>query len=423
MRTAETTVRADSAHGRTPAANALKHGLTATRFVPPEQAPRLRAIHAELILVHQPQSAEERECIDELAAARARLYDIEHAAWERLKWEKTHAAERFERRMREQFEKDLADWRDDPFLWESVFARTALGAAHLASVWSDIADVLGKGDSVCDFGSVKDAIAAEGSKWQAAQIRQAGSWIMSRYLALTADPRAELDRWVHAGRDDTSGPIADDRRRAQWHLDRTPEPAVARRELLEKAKAESERWTLLANELHADYETDRDLAADRAVGMVPGDERATRESRLALRYLTSARNLVDRLDRRLYALKKMRPLHDLRRHSPCDFRTPVVPPTPPMPEWMIADLEAMEADNEALDLETDAMEAAMEAMEADIEEEDAADAAEEERFRIEAEALQATPAKSAAPAAPDHPARRPDPAAIARAFRRKPEGR
>jgi len=350
-----------------PAANALRHGMTATRFVPPEQDARRLAIRSQLVAVYRPASLEEIHCVDELAFAEAQLYDVEAAAWRRFEWEKAHARERFDRRMHDQLEKDLTAWRANPYHWLDILARTWQGACHIARVWAEIADTLANSESACPLERIFDAIASQKSGVDVDNVCFEGSWIIQRHLAITPDPQAEIERWFERTLDKHQKPRQDQRTRARWFLNHAPEPATARRELLAKATAERDRWTMQANDLRSHYETDRELAADRAVGFVPSDEMSTRESRLALRYLTTARNRVDKFQRRLDALLKLRPVRKSRYHNSFDETTPSrAPMTDDQTAQLIAEIEAMEAGNAALDAEIAAMEAKSAAMELEI---------------------------------------------------------
>lgn len=355
---------------RSPAANAVRHGMTATRYVSPEQEARRRAIHDELVSIFAPDTREEMHCVDQLALARAQLYDVEAAAWQRFEWEKAHARERFDRRMRDQLDKDLAAWRSNPFLWLDVLAHTWLGACHLEHVWAEVADTLASSDSACSLERIFDAMAATKSPFGVEEVCLDGIWIINRHLATTPDPEAETRRWLTLTCKEPGGPRFDQEARARRILKLAPDSAVARHELIEKAVAERDRWALRANELRSRYETDRELSASRAVGFVPSDEKATHESKLALRYLTSARNRVEKFERRLDALLKLRPVRKIRQGR--DFNE--MRPTPMRATMtdaetarLLAEIEAMEAGNAALDAEIAELEARQAAMEREIE--------------------------------------------------------
>ncbi|MBI1323808.1 hypothetical protein GC170_11585 [bacterium] len=413
-----------------PAANALRHGMTARRFVAPDQADRFDAIRAHLFAVYEPASTEEVHCLEELALAQAQLYDVEVAAWERLEWEKSHARERFDRRMRDQFAKDLAACRENPFIWLDILAMTWLGTTHMAQVWAEIADHLERSPTSCPLDRIRDAVASQKSEFDVDRICFDGRWILQRHLAIAPDPQTELEAWLKCTCTGTDEPRDDQRSHARWLLDHAPDPATARRELLAKAVAERDRWALKANDLRSRYETDRDLAADRAVFYVPADEKATRESRLALRYLTAARNRVDKLDRRFEALRKLRPVRNLRQRN--DFAIPA-PPRAPVADTgqarKMADFAAMETRATAVDPESAAQASAraaadleFEALEAELAAEEAAWAEQEARWAaadLERKSTKALDPKAIADDSRPSSGRRANPAEIARAFRRK----
>ncbi len=427
-----------------PAANALRHGMTATRFVPPEQNARRLAIRSRLIAIYRPESREEIHCVDELALAEAQLYDIEAAAWKRFDWERAHARERFDRRMRDQLDKDLAAWHANPFLWRDILAMTWLGASHLARVWAEIADTLANSESACPLERIFDAVASQESPFDVDNICFQGIWIIQRHLATTPDPQAEIERWFELTCDKNHKPRPDQRSRARWFLDHAPDPATARRELLAKAMSECDRWTLQANDLRSRYETDREHAADRAVGFVPSDEKSTRESRLTLRYLIAARNRVEKLERRLEALKKLRSVRNIRQNRSFGEMPSHVDDTmtESLTARILAEIDETEAAIDALDMKI----AETEARNAPID----ASPATKEPGKAAPQAVKQAPAKARprqdstanASVSPDHPLpedplasipsgtsdtgrrpRRPDPQSICNQLRRKEKAR
>lgn len=413
-----------------PAANALRHGMTARRFVAPDHAERMWAIQAHLFGIYEPVSNEEIHCLEELALAQAQLFDVEVAAWKRLEWEKSHARERYDRHMCDQFDKDLAACRENPCIWLDILAMTWLGASHMARVWAEIADHLSQTPARCPLDRILDAIASQKSDCIVDTICLEGRWVLQRHLAISPDPQAELEAWLKIGSTGADEPRKDQRAYAQRILENAPDPATAQRELLEKAIAERDRWALKANDLRSRYETDRDLAADRAVFYVPADEKATRESRLALRYLTAARNRVEKLERRIEALRRLRPVRHLRHKN--DFAKPApdrAPITDPEVSQVMPDREELKAENVARDFgkaerkdrfaaierEIVAIEARIAAKQAALAEQEARQAlADKPGGMPESIDLKEHAARSGRPSG-----RRSDPAAIARAFRKK----
>jgi hypothetical protein len=113
-----------------------------------------------------------------------------------------------------------------------------------------------------------------------------------------------MRQWVRE-----SGTADDDMDRARRLAAKAPEPAAARRELHARATAERDRWILQRNALRIDYETALARAPEQAIGTGLGDRCRAHEFRLTLRYLTAARNEAAKLQRRLDALKRNRPLN------------------------------------------------------------------------------------------------------------------
>jgi hypothetical protein len=293
---------------------ALKHGLTATRYISPESQIRILAIRHELTEIHAPESAEERQLVDRLAIAQARLYDAQ-AAWdERMHWQRSHAAELFDRSLVERFHADLKAWRSSPFAMSIVFGHTSLSATYLRDLWSGVRSSI-ESDIAVTYDQVKDMIMAFGCDWRADRVDVARGRIMGCYLALQTDPDAAIERWVddsRAGRTHLAD-IDDDSNRAHHFLNDAPSLDEAR-VFLEKLSAdEARKWTALAEKMQEAARQERARVIETPPAHPLGDANDVRETRLIRRYLTAAENQADKLERRLLALRKARTTRDSQR--------------------------------------------------------------------------------------------------------------
>lgn len=282
------------------AKNAVKHGFCATKYVAVEIALLAEAIRLDLIETHVPVSKEELDAIAELALNKARLFELEKAFHARQKVDRERARENDDRQDRRRFLSDLADWKANPSVYFDLLGDTLLGAAYFERLWSIIADSFRDDGPGPAAQQVRQAVMISGSRWEVSEITADGAWVMARFMKSSLEPTVELDKWIA----DSAG--ASDRKRAEWHVARAPERAVSRSELKAKAEEERRRWSLRSKELRSHYETGDDRSADAFVGILPGDKEQAEEFRLILRYLTAARNRVDRLERRLDSLKKGR---------------------------------------------------------------------------------------------------------------------
>ncbi|MBI1322141.1 hypothetical protein GC170_03000 [bacterium] len=292
-----------------PAANALKHGFCASKILSPETLARADAIRDELAKIHEPWSAEEDDAIAQLALARAQQFDLELAMHRKATDEKARAAELYERTAQDRFHADLARFRENPALFGSLPGMTWHGADWLEKLWRQIAGELAPdpaGNSAClPFALACEAAAALGSPWQVDLADAEAGWFMARWIRIAPDPDAALELWVDRSKALDGLKFA--RSRAKKFLDQAPaDPGEAATELAARTNREYERWSLQARALRTNYETARDTAAEAAVGTGSGDARLEKEFRLLSRYLTSARNRADRLQRRLDGLKKDR---------------------------------------------------------------------------------------------------------------------
>lgn len=292
-----------------PAANALKHGFCASKILSAETLERAESIREDLLKAHEPWSREESDAVDQLAIARAQQFELERALHLKITEEKARAMELFERAALDTFAADLAKARENPSVYAPLIGLTWHGAVWLRKHWLQVADDLAAdlagSISGIAFQAACDCALALGGAWQVDQVDAASAWVMASYVRIAPEPEAAIDLWVDRSKapDGRAFALA----RAHRLVDKTPaDPAVAAADLAEKAKAENDRWSLQASKLRANYETALAHAAEAAVGTGSGDAKLEKDFRLLNRYLTSARNRGDRLERRLDQLKKDR---------------------------------------------------------------------------------------------------------------------
>jgi hypothetical protein len=297
--------------------NALKHGLTATIYVSPDQAERYRAIQEELIRIHSPESAEEMKLVDRLAIAHARLYDAE-AAWDdRFRWQRTHAIELFDRFHRERFEKDLVALWSTPFSMAIHFGQTWHSAQWLKSIWGGILDGVSTGCGIT-YDQAKTLVTIMGGDWRSDRVDVAHGQLMGLFLVTTNNAEAAIVQWVtesRAGRIHLAT-LDDDLVRARWIQAFAPARAEALERLKELAKVEFVRWTEETDRLRIVYEKERALRSEAITGEFLGNADDIRSTRLIERYRAQARNEASRIERRLQALCKFRVFQDMLRPKP-----------------------------------------------------------------------------------------------------------
>ncbi len=307
--------------------NALKHGLSAKRYVSPEQAERVILIHEELLAVHGPESPEEMQLVDRLSIELARLYDADAAWAERLRTQKVHAEELFDRRNHERFQADLEAWRSSPSGFLEFFGKTASSSTWLRDLWDTALSCLDHGIAF-SYEQSKDLITALGSDWRFDRITpEQGRLVMSLFLADAADPETALATWVADSRRDTASlaALASDatreqtckalaQGRARWFLADAATVVDARARFSSLAHEWLAYWSEESERLSDIAFDERERAAEH--GLESGDSAQSRESNRLMRYVMTIQRRADRLERRLLALRKMQPLRQLR--SPVD---------------------------------------------------------------------------------------------------------
>jgi hypothetical protein len=295
-----------SAGHKDPSMNARKHGF-AGKHVAAHTVERAEALRIALERAHIAMSREELDVIADLAIALARAEEIQIALDERIADEKRHAADLIESRLLQHFTEERLRWIDDPALYAQILGKSYHGAAYFADLWAEVAEAVGPEGLGLTALQARQAAMALGSPWQLSRVRGDGAWLMARFVRAARDPEAVMRQWVRE-----SGTADDDMDRARRLAAKAPEPAAARRELHARATAERDRWIMQRNALRIDYETALARAPEQAIGTGLGDRCRAHEFRLTLRYLTAARNEAAKLQRRLDALKRNRPLNTHR---------------------------------------------------------------------------------------------------------------
>ena len=109
--------------------NAVRHGLSSTLHVPEERIRFVEHIRMGLIHTHQPKSAEERDCISELALARWKASECDRQMDLRAQSELLQAGIIFDRQMIDQFETDEKLWHSNPRLRRDLLGQSFHGAS------------------------------------------------------------------------------------------------------------------------------------------------------------------------------------------------------------------------------------------------------------------------------------------------------
>ncbi len=292
-----------AANHRDRAANALKHGFSAARFVNPETLALADSIRNELTQTHQPVSQAEIDIVAELAQARAQFLEIEKARQIRIAQERATAFDRFDRNSADALDRDKTAWRQDPAGRVWILSSTFHGAKFLAELWNTVLEDIHAGLAL-PFDMVCDAVMALGSHWQVDKAEGDGLQLMTWYVRTAPDPAQAAELWARESK--VRDGLAFARDRVARRIADAPKPSEARDELKALAKQEADAWKSMALQLRPAFESSRELAPQCAVGLGIGDPNLEKELRLLNRYATSARNNADRLQRRLESLIRNR---------------------------------------------------------------------------------------------------------------------
>jgi hypothetical protein len=271
------------------------------RMVSNEVARRAETIQRELEATFDPSTPVQTAAVAELALARTRQYDLE-AAYDALIAEaRAHAADAADRCARDRFAKDRVSWLSDPALNLPILAATLKGTECLAQIWEDFATSLAPGSPGPTDDQKRLAAAALGSPWQVDKVRGEGVWLWSRLIRIAKEPGFEASHWAKQSNSPDSTP-----ERARWIGSLAPDPATARTELAERARAEHARWSQVAEFCRQRESQATDMPSGLPVVPIVVDAGLEKRIRQTARELSAARNRADRLERRLDSLMKPR---------------------------------------------------------------------------------------------------------------------
>ena len=285
------------------ASNALKHGLSSKKYLPEHALEAISQLEFELIELYQPETDNESHVVRELSVAYWQKQENDRIHSLAVENEIRISSDLFERQKLLKFHQDQAQWREFPQFGRDILARTYLGAQYFQQIWSEIASSLSHDTSEMTLDQAWNAALIEKSFPNIQKINPDGWWIFARFIASSGSPDHEIKDWIVR-----SGPISSlsAERMANQQLLKTPDPTLSKNELLKKALENTEIWTEIEDYLYTKHLEEKALFAQTAIGMGLGDDKLMAASKLALRYRSTAQSLVDKLQRRLEALRKGR---------------------------------------------------------------------------------------------------------------------
>jgi len=290
------------------------------------------------------ESEHESQLLAQLAQARSRLDEAATAWRERLQWQQANAAGLFERRESDRFKADLKALRSDPFAMAGVFGRTWHSAAWLNGLWQAVLAGLSSAAGVT-WQQIKNVVTATGGDWRADQADIERGRLVALFISLAPDPEALLKHWVAdslgmternktrkrrskalavlasgEGRHRIDQPesqsidgfesVADVMRfetvmaRARHFLAMAPKAEIARAALRATAADETKIWPARAEMLRQAHEAERERCVAAKVVLELGSASDIRETRRLRRDRDRAERLVARLERAIEALRK-----------------------------------------------------------------------------------------------------------------------
>jgi hypothetical protein len=289
--------------------NALRHGLSSVAHLPSYGTDQTKILHLELIRVHQPQSAEERDCISELALARWKSSEIDRQLDLRAEAESAQAGQIFDRQMLDQFESDEKGWRSSPRFRAEILGNSFYGASLFEQLWTEIVAALNSPIRKITLQQSRNMALLVGSSWKIHELSLDGLWLISRFLKMENNPAQTILAWAHSC--DTVL-VAGDSQFIDHHFLNISDSAKCYKELHDRARKEQSYWLTRKLELEMEYATRRNQFIEMSMGTGLGDPNRTHEARLALRYQMTAQNRADKLTRRLDGLKRHRNLLEYR---------------------------------------------------------------------------------------------------------------
>lgn len=277
--------------------------LPADWHVHPETRALADSIREDLMRQHSPANKTEIDLIAGWAQARAEFVEIEKARQIRIGQERTTAAERFERRAADAFDRDKFAWIKDPAGRVRLLASSFLGSKFLAAIWQRVLEELQAGRAL-PFALIREAVMALGSPWQADRATGEGLKLLVLYVRSAPDPEHASDIWAKES-NVLDGP-AFARDRIRHLLENAPPAADARNELITLARREAGQRQSTAGALRTAFEAARAFAPHGAVGLGLGDATLEKELRLLNRYARQARDRAERLHREFEKLLRSR---------------------------------------------------------------------------------------------------------------------
>jgi|GEM_PF-2039224 len=278
---------------------------SAIRFAPLTE--RIEAIRREFVEIHAPATLHESQLVERLAIAQADLFDA-RAAWEdRLRWQKSHALELFDRFQRHRFETDLKAWNASPHGMRQVFGQSWHSSGFLCDLWNSVREGL-ESEFGLHFEQVKHMILAFGGDWRVDRIDGLRGHIMCWFLALIPDPDTFLRQWICASRAKRTGLAAPelDRLRAEAILAAAPSAESAKENLRQLAEKQLSIWSAELEKQRQAYFEERARCEHAASAQALGDAADVRETRRIRRELSKAESQFEKLERRLLTLRKAR---------------------------------------------------------------------------------------------------------------------
>ena len=291
-----------------PAGNAVKHGLSSKVYLPAHAQEPIGQIEEELIQIYSPESATESHIVRELSVAYWKRQEHDRLHSLRVEQEMKGAGELFDRQQQVKFQGDLFSLSQSPLLFCHVFGRTYLGAKFFRNLWSQISDSLSPNGSGMTLNQAWNAILSEQSPAHVQEIGSNGWWIFERFVASSPCPQEQIDEWLSQSGAKASKCAA---HHANHHWQNAPDSGQSKTELQIRAKERLTYWSGVEDQLKPEYELEKNRFGMMSMGLGLGDKELMNESRLALRYWTTAQRIVEKLEGRLETLKKGR---ELQRH-------------------------------------------------------------------------------------------------------------
>jgi hypothetical protein len=293
---------------RSPAGNAVTHGLSGKVHMPVHAQESIRQIEAELIQMHRPESETESHIVRELSVAYWKRQEHDRLHTLKVEQEMENADDHFVHQQQVKFQGGLLSLRQDPQFFRDILGRTYLGAIYFRQLWSQISDSLNADGSGMTLNQAWNAALSEQSPAHVQEINSQGWWIFERFLASSLCPQEQTAEWlVQSGAKESKCESL----HASHHLKNAPDSGQSKLELQIRANERVTYWSGVEDRLKPGYEMAKHRFGMMSMGLGQGDKDLMNDSKLALRYWTTAQRSVEKLEGRLDTLKKGR---ELQRH-------------------------------------------------------------------------------------------------------------